>query len=170
VKFSVKVGALASALAAGTAIVVPMALPAGAAAPKASVSCAKETSPPLKAGKTIVSTIAACTPAALAAGGASTTSVKSGQTKGTVTDTIVWKGKKGTTVAVIKYGGAKTLGKCKAPYDTRVTITGKVSKSTGAAAAIVKKGEPITASICAISKAGATQGKTILEPGTKFKV
>ena len=167
-KYSFRAGVLA--VAASAALIAPLALPASAAAPKPSVVCAKESSPPLKAGTTIVSTLASCTPAALKAGGSSTTKTAKNQTKGTVTDTIIWKGKQGTTVATVKYGGAKTLGKCKAPYDTRVTITGSVKSATGAAAKITKKGEPVTASICAISKAGATQGKTILEPGTKFKL
>jgi hypothetical protein len=167
VKTSIRVGALAIALAAGSAVVVPLALPAAAATP--SVSCAKESSPKLKAGQKLISTLATCTPAALAAGGASSTAVKPGQTKGTVTDTIVWKGGKGTTVAVIKYAGT-TIGKCKAPYDTRVQITGTVSKSTGAAAAIVKKGEPVTALVCAVSKNAALLGQSTLEPGTKFKL
>ena len=167
-KHSFRAGVLA--VAAGVALIAPLALPASAAAPKPSVVCASESSPPLKAGTTIVSTLASCTPAALKAGGSSTTKTAKNQTKGTVTDTIIWKGKQGTTVAVVKYGGAKTLGKCKAPYDTRVTITGSVKSATGAAAKITKKGEPVTASICAIAKAGSTQGKTILEPGTKFKL
>jgi hypothetical protein len=164
-KYSCRAAVLA--VAASAALIAPLALPASAAAPKPSVACAKETSPPLKAGAT-VSTLASCTPAALKAGGGSTTKTTKNQTAGTVTDTIVWKGKQGTTVAVIKYAGAKTLGKCKAPYDTRVTITGTVKSATGPAAKITKKGEPVKASICAIAKVGASQGKTILEPGTKF--
>jgi hypothetical protein len=157
------------AVAASAALIAPLALPASAAAPKPSVACAKETSPPLKGGAT-VSTLASCTPAALKAGGGSTTKTAKNQTKGTVTDTIVWKGKQGTTVAVIKYAGAKTIGKCKAPFDGRVTITGTVKSATGAAAKITKKGEPVTASICAVTKAGPKLGQTILEPGTKFKL
>ena len=166
-KHSFRAGVLA--VTAGVALIAPLALPASAA-PKPSVVCAKETSPPIAAGTKIVSTLASCTPAALKAGGSSTTKVVKNQTKGTVTDTIVWKGKQGTTVAVIKYAGAKTLGKCKAPYDGRIVITGTIKSATGAAAKITKKGEPVTASICAITKAGASQGKTTLEPGTKFKL
>jgi hypothetical protein len=169
VKTSIRYGALACALAAGSAVVVPLALPASAAALKPSVSCKSESSPPLAAGK-VTSTVSKCTPAALSAGGTSTTKTKAGSTSGQVISTTVWKGGKGTTAATIKYAGAKTLGKCKAPYDTRVTIKGTVNKSTGAAAAIVKKGEAVTASICAIAKAGKSQGKTILEPGTAFKL
>jgi hypothetical protein len=170
VSISFRAAALAAAVTAGAALFVPLALPASAAAPKPSVQCAKETSPPIASSPKLISTLASCTPAALKAGGSSSTKVAKGQTKGTVTDTIVWKGKQGTTVAVIKYGQAKTIGKCKAPYDGRVTITGTVKSATGAAAKITKKGEPVTASICAVTKAGASQGKTTLEPGTKFKL
>ena len=146
-------------------VAVPMALPAGAAL-KSSVSCKTETSPPLAEGK-VKSTIGTYT-GPLKAGGTSTTKAKPGATAVIVTSTTIWKNNKGTTTATIKYKGAKTKGKCKAPYDT--TITGKVTKATGAAATITKKGEPVTVSICAISKAEASQGKTTIEPGTLFKL
>jgi hypothetical protein len=167
---STPVRLLTLATAAAALAAVPLAAPASAALTP-SVACAKETSPPIaKSGGKLQSTLASCTPAALAAGGSSLTAVKAGQTKGTLTDTITWKGGKGTTVAVVKYGTATGVGKCKAPYDSRVTITGTVKSSTGAAAKIVKASEPLSASICAISKAGANQGQTALEPGTKFKL
>ena len=169
-KTSIRAGALVIAIAAGTGLAVPLAMPASAALTP-SVACAKETSPPIaKSGGKLQSTLATCTPAALAAGGSSLTAVKPNQTAGTLTDTITWKGGKGTTVAIVKYGKASGIGKCKAPYDSRVAITGSVKSSTGAAAKIVKKGEPLSASICAISKAGASQGQTTVEPGTKFKL
>jgi hypothetical protein len=165
VKLSIRAGALAAGLVMGLGVVVPLALPAGAA--KASVSCAKETSPPLAAGK-VHSTLATCTPAALKAGGTSVTKTAKNQTKGTVTDVITWKGGKGTTTAVIKYGPT-TKGKCKAPFDARVKITGSVKSATGAAAKITKKGEPVTAFICAISNLKSPKvGQTTIEPGTKF--
>jgi hypothetical protein len=50
-----------------------------------------------------------------------------------------------------------------------VKITGKVNSSTGAAA-IVKKGEPVTAFVCSVTKAGPTLGKSVNEPGTVFKL
>jgi len=166
--FSVRTRVLVLAVTAGTLLTAPFALPASAAL-KPSVACAKESSPPIaKSGGKLQSTLATCTPAALSAGGSSLTAVKAGQTKGTLTDTITWKGGKGTTVAIVKYGTAAGVGKCKAPYDSRVAITGSVKSSTGAAAKIVKNGEPVSASICAVSKAGSTQGQTMLEPGTKF--
>ena len=167
---SLPVRLLTLAVATASLAAVPLAAPASAAL-TASVACAKETSPPIaKSGGKLQSTLASCAPAALAAGGTSLTAVKAGQTKGTLTDTITWKGGKGTTVAIVKYGTATGKGKCVAPYDSRVAITGSVKSATGAAAKITKAGEPLSASICAVSKAGATQGQTTIEPGTKFKL
>ena len=168
-KTSTRAGVLAIAVASGMGLVVPLAVPASAALTP-SVACAKETSPPIaKSGGKLQSTLASCTPAALSAGGSSLTAVKPNQTKGTLTDTITWKGGKGTTVAIVKYG-TTSKGKCAAPFDARVAITGSVKSSTGAAAKIVKAGEPLSAFVCAVSKAGPTQGQTTLEPGTKFKL
>src|SRR4051794_39824101 len=165
-KVSIRVGALAAGVAMAVSVAVPMALPAGAAL-KASVTCRGEPSPPLSAGK-VVSTISKCTPAALAAGGTSTTKAKAGSTTGQSTSTTVWKGGKGSTTSTIKYKGT-TKGKCKAPFDSRVQINGKVTKATGAAAKITKVGEPVTAFICAITK-GAKLGQTTIEPGSVFKL
>jgi len=169
VKTSTRASALVIAIAAGAGLIVPLATPASAAL-KPSVACAKEVSPPIaKSGGKLQSTLSVCTPAALSAGGSSLTAVKPNQTKGTLTDTITWKNGKGVTVAIVKYGPT-TVGKCKAPYDQRVKITGTVKNSTGAAANIVKAGEPVSAFVCAISKAGPKQGATALEPGTKFNL
>ena len=166
-KISKRAGALVAGVAMGVSMAVPLALPAGAA--KSSVSCTKLTALPLaQTGGKLKSTVSSCTPAALKAGGSSLTTVKKGQTAGTVTNTITWKNGKGTTVAVIKYGST-TKGKCKAPYDSRVKITGSVKSATGAAAKITKKGEPIVAFVCAVTK-GAKQGQSALEPGTTFKL
>ena len=167
-RISRKAGALVVGIAAGVGLVVPFALPA-AAGPPAHVACAKETSPPLaQTGGKVKSTLALCTPAALAAGGSSLSTVKPGQKAGTLTNTITWKNGKGKTVAIVKFAPT-TKGKCKAPYDSRIKITGSVKSSTGAAAKIIKTGEPLTAFVCAITK-GAKQGQTTLEPGTKFKL
>ena len=168
-KTSIRASALVIAMAAGAGLVVPLATPASAAL-KSSVACAKEASPPIAtSGGKLKSTLSVCTPAALSAGGSSLTAVKPNQTKGTLTDTITWKNGKGTTVAIVKYAPT-TAGKCKAPYDQRVKITGNVKSATGAAAKITKAGEPLSAFICAISKAGPKQGATALEPGTKFNL
>ena len=166
-KVSVRAGALIAGFAMAMSVAVPLAMPAGAATP--SVSCKAQTSPPLAAGK-VVSTLSKCSPAALAAGGTSTTKAKAGSTSGQVVSTTVWKGGKGSTTSTISYTSkGVTKGKCKAPFDTRVKITGKVTKAAGAAAKITKAGEPVTAFICAITK-GAKVGQTILEPGSLFKL
>ena len=165
-KISLKAGALVVGIAAGVGLVVPLALPVGAAL-KSSVACKKESTPPLANNK-VKSTVSMCTPAQLSAGGTSVSSVKPGQKKGTLTDTITWKNGKGTTVATVSFA-TTTKGKCKAPYDSRVKITGSVKSATGAAAKITKKGEPVAAFICAITK-GAKTGQTTLETGTTFKL
>src|SRR5450755_3119244 len=67
VKSSLRVGALAIALAAGTALVVPLAMPASAAG-VSHVICATVSSPPIKGGAA-TSTFAKCTPAAFMLGG-----------------------------------------------------------------------------------------------------
>lgn len=166
-KNSIRASALVLAVAAG-AVAVPLATVASAAlAP--TVSCAKVNAPPLKGGK-LTSTFASCTPAALAAGGGSVVAPGTGTTSGKLVMTITWKGGKGTTKGTVKYAPNKTLGKCSTVKGTsRVTITGSVISSTGAAA-IIKKGEPISGSVCAISTAGPKQGQTVIEPGTKFKL
>jgi hypothetical protein len=167
-KMSMRAGALVAGLAMAVSLAVPLAAPAGAAL-KPSVACKAETSPPLaSAGGKVKSTISKCTPTALSAGGTSTTKAKAGSTSGQVVSTTIWKNGKGTSTATIKYAGT-TPGKCKAPFDTRVKITGTTGKSTGAAAKIVKKGEAVTAFICAITK-GPKTGQTMLEPGTSFKL
>ena len=48
-------------------------------------------------------------------------------------------------------------------------MTGKVTGGSGAAAKIIKKGEPFTSSICATTS-GTQAGKTVNEPGTKIKM
>jgi len=164
-KNSMRAGALFAGIAIGVSLAVPLALPAGAAL-KPTVSCSKLTAPPLK-GTKITSTLSLCKPALLSAGGGSVTTVKTGQTKGTVTQTITWKNGKGKTVLTIKYAPV-AKGKCKAPYDSRVKITGTVGSSTGAAK-IIKKGEPVSGSVCSITK-GTKTGQSALEPGTVFKM
>ena len=47
-------------------------------------------------------------------------------------------------------------------------LTGTVSSSSGAAA-IIKKGEPVTGAVCAVTK-GTKTGQSALEPGTTFKL
>ena len=168
-KVAVRTRYIALAIAAGTLITAPLAMPASAAALKPSVTCAKESSPPVKGG-TSKSTFATCTPVALKAGGTGVTlkTPPAGSQKGQIGLKITWNGGKGTTTMAIAFAVQTKPGKCKAGT-THITATGKVTAATGAAATITKTGEPVTASTCVITK-GATSGQSSLEPGTTFKL
>jgi hypothetical protein len=167
-KFSFRSGALVAAVACGAGLIVPFATSAGAALTP-TVACSKVSAPKIPASGKLTSTFASCTPALLAAGGTSIVAVqKNGPQAGKIVSTITWKNGKGTTKSTYNYKPAATKGKCVAPYDTRVTITGKILSSTGAAK-IIKVGEPVNGSICAITT-GANLGKSVNEPGTKFKM
>jgi hypothetical protein len=163
-KVSVRTRALVLAVASGALLAVPFATPASAAQ---SVACAKINSLPAKGG-TVSITFAQCTPTILSAGGTSTAKAGTGKLSGSLVVTITWKGAKGTTVLSAKYGGAKTQGKC-AKGTAHITLTGSVLSGTGAAGTAIKKGEPVTASACAITS-GPKLGQSSLEPGTKFKL
>jgi hypothetical protein len=169
VKTSIRAGALALAIATGIGL-VPLALPASAAG-VSHVTCGKVSSPPLKAGAAS-STFALCTPAAFKLGGTGGTqkTPPPGSASGSVGFKVTWKGGKGTTTAAIKFAVQKTLGKCPATGGyKRLAVVGTVKLATGAAAAISKVGEPVTASQCVIIS-GAKAGQSMLEPGTKFKL
>ena len=161
---SVRGGALALAVATARLLVVPLAGPASAAQ---SGSC-KTVTTALKAGK-ITATFTKCTPASLSAGGSATfTNPPTGTTKGTLKLTLTWTGGKGTTLALVSFKAAAGIGKCPAGQ-TREAVSGKVTGGTGAAAAIIKKGELVTSSTCAVTK-GPKLGSSTLEPGTLFKL
>jgi hypothetical protein len=145
-------------------LAVPLAVPAGAG-PSPSVSCKSETSP-LYAGQHQYK-ISKCTPAALSAGATSTKTPPKPNT-GKFVFSTVWNKDKGTTTSHVKFT-VVSKGKCKAPFGTRLKVTGTVNSSTGVAATIVKKGEPVSAFLCEITK-GAKFGQTVLEAGTTFKV
>ena len=169
-KFSVRTRAFALAVSAVAALSVPFAAPASAAL-ASSVTCAKVSSGPLKAGKAS-STFATCTPAALTLGGSGSTTKTPppGTPSGSVGFQVTWKGGKGTTTAAIKFTVQKTLGKCPATGGyKRLAVVGTVKVATGAAKTITKVGEPVTASQCVVL-AGANAGQSSLEPGTKFKL
>ncbi len=168
-RVAVKVRALGIGVAAASLLVPALVAPASAATAKPHVTCSKLNAPKLPPSGKLTSKIASCTPAPLKAGGSSVTKVDTSKQNGTITQTIKWKYNKGTTRLTINYKGLKKLGKCKAPYDSRVKITGKVKSSTGKAAKIIKKGEPVSALVCAITT-GPNVGKSTLEPGTKFKL
>jgi len=162
-KVSIRGGAVALAVTASL-VAVPFATPAFAAQ---SGSC-KTVTTALKAGK-ITATFTKCTPAGLSAGGTATfTNPPTGTTKGTLKLTLTWNGGKGTTLALVSFKAASGIGKCPAG-DTREAVTGKVTGGTGAAAALIKKGEAVTSSTCAVTK-GPKLGSSILEPGTLFKL
>jgi hypothetical protein len=161
---SARAGALVAGIAMACSLAVPLAVPAGAT-PSPSVSCKSETSP-LYAGEHRY-TISKCTPTALKAGATSTKTPNKPNT-GKFVFSTVWKNDKGTTTSHVKFT-VISKGKCKAPFGTRLKVTGTVNSSTGEAATIVKKGEPITAFLCEITK-GAKGGQTILEAGTTFKL
>ena len=163
-KVSVRTRKLVLAVAAGAMLTVPFATPASAAQ---SAACSKITSLPAKGGSVSI-TFANCTPTTLSAGGTSTAKAGTGKLSGSLVVTITWKGGKGTTVLSAKYGGAKTKGKC-ATGTAHLTLTGAVQSGKGAAGTAIKKGEPVTASVCAITS-GPKLGQASLEPGTKFKL
>ena len=164
-KSSVRFRGIACAAAAGLALTVPLAMPASAAL-KPSVSCSKLVSPPIKGGKS-TGTISGCTPAALAAGASSAfTSPPVGSQKGSLTGTYTWKNGKGKTIVLVQFALQTAKGKCPTGT-TRVKVTGKVTGGSGAAAKIVKVGEPFSSSICAYTS-GANAGKNLNEPGTKI--
>jgi hypothetical protein len=168
-RVAASVRVLGVGVAAASLLTVPLAAPATAAKKKPHVTCSKLNAPKLPASGKLTSKIASCKPATLKAGGSSVTKVDTNKQNGTITQTIKWKNKRGTTRLTIHYKALKKLGKCKAPYDSRVKITGTVKSSTGKAAKIIKKGEPVSAFVCAITT-GSNVGKSALEPGTKFKL
>jgi hypothetical protein len=148
-------------------LLVPFAAPASAAG-TSHVTCAKVTSGKLTKTGAAASVFASCTPAALKSGKGSTTKTPpKGSTKGQVGFKVTWDGGKGTTTAAISFNKT-TQGKCPSGY-TRLAVKGTVKAATGAAKAITKVGEPVTASQCVVGS-GANAGKSMLEPGTKFKL
>jgi len=163
-RVSVRGGALVLAVASASLLAVPFAAPASAAQ---SASC-KTVTTALKAGK-ISATFTKCAPASLSAGGGATfTNPPKGTTKGTLKLTLTWNGGKGTTLALVSFKGAAGIGKCP-KGETREAVSGKVTGGTGAAAKIIKTGELVTSSTCAVT-AGPKLGSSTLEPGTLFKL
>ena len=163
-KVSIGARALVIAVSAGSLLAVPLATSASAAAAQPA-SCGKITT------KVVASVIhiteSKCLPAAATGGGGTgTTAAGTGKLSGSQINTIKWNGGKGTTKASIKFApNKKGNGKC-AKGTSRLTITGKVLTSTGAAAKVIKAGQAVTASVCVNSKTTATT----LEPGTLEKL
>lgn len=164
-KCSVRARGIALAATAALTVSVALASPASALTP--STTCATLAVP--KQGSKTPSTISNCTPTALKAGATSKFKAPpKGSKSGTLAGTFTWKNGKGTTVTLVSFKLLTTKGKC-AAGTTRVSLTGKVTGGTGAAAKIIKKGEPVSASICAYT-AGPNTGKSSLEPTTKYKM
>ena len=157
-KPSIRFRGAAVAAVAGLALVLPLAAPAPAALPQ-HVVCSK-----LAKG-----VLSLCTPAALKAGATSKyTLPPKGSVKGSLTVTYTWKNGKGKTIALVTFAKQATKGKCTGGTD-RIKIGGKVTGGSGAAAKIIKKGEPFSASVCSFTS-GPKAGQTTLEPGTKLKM
>ena len=163
---SLRARGIVLAATAALAVSVVLVEPASAALTP-HVTCAKLSVP--KSGSTTPSTISSCTPTALKDGATSKfKQPPKGSQAGTLTGSFVWKGGKGTTVTLVSFKLLTAKGKC-AAGQTRVKLTGKVTGGTGAAAKIVKKGEPVSASICSYVS-GPKTGMSSLEPGTQYKM
>jgi hypothetical protein len=161
-KVSIGVRALVIAVSAGSLLAVPLATSASAATQPA--SCGTITTKVVS--KVIHITESKCLPVtATGGGGTGTTAAGTGKLSGSQINTIKWNSSHGTTKASIKFGPSKGNGKC-AKGTTRLTITGKVLSSTGAAAKVIKANQPVTASVCVNAKTSATT----LEPGTIEKL
>ena len=170
-RFSVRTRALVLAVITGALLTAPLGLPASAAAP--STVCSKLSSTvalnlTAKTG-TVTSAFLSCGTGVLKAGGTSKVTVPIAKLTGTLTTTITWTGGKGTTTATEKYASQKTLGKCPKGTKYRTLVTGSTKSSTGAAAAVIKPGEPISAEICTTAPS-ATKYVSSLLKGTTFKL
>jgi hypothetical protein len=162
-KASFGVRALVITVAAGSLLAVPFATSASAATQPA--SCGKITTKTV--AKVIHITESKCLPAsATGGGGTGTTSAGTGKLSGSQINTIKWASGHGTTKAAIKFApNKKGIGKC-AKGTSRLSITGKVLSSTGAAGKLIKAKQPVTASVCVNTKTSAVS----LEPGTVEKL
>ena len=88
---------------------------------------------------------------------------------GTLSTKITWNGGKGTTNVTEKFTAQKTIGKCPKGTKYLTLVTGTTAASTGAAAKIIKSGEPISGSICTVA-ASSTKYVSSLLKGTQFKL
>ena len=166
-RIPVRARAAAVAVAVGGLLVTSFAMPASAALTP-SVACGKLSATTVK-GKTTTQ-ITQCTPAALKAGGVSVIAKTPpvGSKKGQLGLVITWNGGKGKTTMAAGFTVQKTPGNCPAGA-TRITSAGSVKSSTGAAKAIIKVGEPVTATVCSFLS-GPKSGQNALAPGTKYKL
>jgi hypothetical protein len=154
-----------TAVAAGSLLVVPLATSAVAAQPASCKGVLAKT-----VGSKVSITVSKCLPTAATGGsGTGTTSAGTGALKGKTINTIKWASNHGTTKTTVNFA-PNPAGKGKCLKDgTRLKITGKVVSSTGLAAKVIKANQPVTASVCVYQK-GPNKGKTLIEPGTVFKM
>ena len=169
---STRASALVFAIAAAAGLAVPFAAPASAAL-KPSVACSKIVSTTTlnltaKTG-TVASTFLTCGTGALAAGGSSSVTVPVSKITGSLTSKLTWKGGKGTTTVNEKYASQPTLGACPKGTKYRTLVTGTTKSSTGAAAKIIKNGEPISATFCTTAPSTTKYVSSLLK-GTTFKL
>jgi hypothetical protein len=164
-RVSLKGRALVIGLAAGSLLAVPLAMPASAAQPASCKSVVAKT-----VGSKVTITVSKCTPTTATGGsGSGTTSAGSGKLSGKTVNTIKWASGHGTTKTTVNFAkNPAGNGKCLAG-GTRLKITGKVVSSTGKALTVIKAGQPVTASVC-VYQSGPNKGKTLIEPGTVFKL
>ena len=136
-----------------------LAAPAGAAtAPGKCTKLVTKTS-----GAKINATLSKCTPAAVTGGTGTGTFTSTGAPSGTLNISIKWAAGKGTTKANLKFATQPSKGKCPAGTTARYKITGQVTGGAGVAFKTIKKGQPVTGSVCVGAK-----GYT-LEPGSVLK-
>jgi len=166
-KISIRARALVVAAASASLIAVPLAMPSSAAVAQPA-SCKAVVAKTV--GSKVTITVSKCLPLAATGGtGSGTTSAGTGALKGKTVNTIKWATNHGTTKTTVNFApNPAGKGKCLAG-GTRLKITGKVVSSTGLALKVIKAGQPVTASVCVYST-GANKGKTLIEPGTVFKM
>ena len=136
-----------------------LAAPAGAAtAPGQCKKLVTKTS-----GSKINATLSKCTPLSATGGTGAGTFTSTGAPSGTLNISIKWAAGKGTTKANLKFATQASKGKCPVGSTARYKITGQVTGGTGVAFKTIKKGQPVTGSVCVGAK-----GYT-LEPGSALK-
>src|SRR5689334_9008009 len=143
-KVWIRARALVTVAATASLLAVPLAMPATAVVTQPG-KCTKLATKTV--GTKITATVSSCTPVPATGGKGTGTFTTTGAPSGTLNITIKWAASKGTTKANIKFANTATKGKC-AVGATRIKITGKVTGGTGAAFKTIKKGQPVTASVC----------------------
>jgi hypothetical protein len=150
-------------VATAVALVIPASLGIWTASSPASAAVAPPSCTALKGtetGKT--DALTGCTPIANT-GGSGTSATKMG--KGTTgSSTITWASKHGVTTTSYNYVIVATAKEKCGKGNLEIIETGKVTKSSGLAAKVIKVGQKTTATVCLTTK---TKGLSLLK-GTKF--